>query len=354
MMALEGTDLAALAPLLGAAAAEALREEARAAPKPGLVCPESRGAHDDMDYRLLLASAAALEPGFAACAARALSYEGADPALLLPLLRPLGLEAEAAMFRSTGGVNTHKGAVFCLGLLAAAAALILAGRPSAAAGASEGKGALLGDRARLLAARMARGIVASELGPRLGGGPAASGRRVRGRASGSAASGLAGPGGAASAGERLYREAGVLGARGQAEEGYPVLGSAVLPRLRAAEPPGGGRSREARLDEARIDALLASIALLEDSCLLSRGGPEGLGLARRGAARALALGGAGSEAGRAEILRLDGELCARGLSPGGSADMLAAGIFLVGLEGRFGARPGRTREEADGQAPDAD
>jgi triphosphoribosyl-dephospho-CoA synthase len=83
------------------------------------------------------------------------------------------------------------------------------------------------------------------------------------------------------------------------------------------------------------------MALLEDSCLLSRGGPEGLRFARRGAARALDLGGAGSAAGRAEILSLDGELCARNLSPGGSADMLAAGIFLVGLETRFEAVPGR-------------
>ncbi|MBL8966337.1 MAG: triphosphoribosyl-dephospho-CoA synthase, partial [Spirochaetaceae bacterium] len=255
-------------------------------------------------------------------------------------LRPIGRAAEAAMYRATGGVNTHKGAVFCLGLLSAAAALVIAARPAAGAAAAPpsgvaGKAKLpLGDRARFLAARIARGIVDAELAQPPGPATGAASHTTAGAASRTTA-GAAGVAGAKageaarpSAGERLYRESGVRGARGQAEDGYPLLGTRLLPLLRAA------RARGQSDESARIDALLASMAELEDSCLLSRGGVAGLDLARRGAAGALASGGADTAAGLDAIRRLDAELCARNLSPGGSADMLAAAIFLLDLEDR--------------------
>jgi hypothetical protein len=95
----------------------ALEAEVSATPKPGLVDRANTGAHRDMDYDLFLRSAAALEPFFADF------YRlGAETPCdrLLPALRARGLTAEEAMFRATGGVNTHKGALFSLGLLCAA------------------------------------------------------------------------------------------------------------------------------------------------------------------------------------------------------------------------------------------
>ncbi len=95
-------------------AAKALTEEVHLTPKPGLVDERNNGAHSDMDLPLFLHSIDALTPYFRQITA--LSLSGADAATL----QAAGLEAEAAMFRATGGVNTHKGALFSFSVLLAA------------------------------------------------------------------------------------------------------------------------------------------------------------------------------------------------------------------------------------------
>ena len=95
-------------------AAKALTEEVRLTPKPGLVDERNSGAHNDMDLPLFLRSIDALTPYFRQITA--LSLSGADAAAL----QAAGLEAEAAMFRATDGVNTHKGALFSFSVLLAA------------------------------------------------------------------------------------------------------------------------------------------------------------------------------------------------------------------------------------------
>ena len=299
-------------------AVQALALEAELRDKPGLVGPGHSGAHEDMDYALFLRSARSLSPIFRGCAAagRAFAEEAsgarcrAEPPVcgdqhpLLFGLRPLGEEGERRMLAATGGVNTHKGALFSLGLLSAAAAWVLG---------EEGRGKAatrnLGDRICLRVARMCSGLVESELGRKAYAKPSVP---VRGR----------------TAGERFYMRLGVRGARGEAEDGYPLVRVKLLPRLR--EIRGLGNAEGVRI--ARLDALLLSIAELEDTCLLSRGGHEGLEAARRGASEVLKAGGAGAPEGAARLLRLDAEVCAAGLSPGGSADMLAAALFLDSLE----------------------
>ena len=92
--------------LLAALAERALRMELDAPLKPGLVCPDSNGAHKDMDYGTMLRGIKAIRPFFPAMA------RATDPAAL----RQLGIDAEAAMLSATGGVNTHRGAIFALGL----------------------------------------------------------------------------------------------------------------------------------------------------------------------------------------------------------------------------------------------
>ena len=94
--------------LLGFLASRALGMELDTPLKPGLVCPESRGAHADMDYALMKRGIAAIRP-FWPLMAMAGSVEE---------LRQLGIEAEEAMMEATGGVNTHRGAIFALGLAA--------------------------------------------------------------------------------------------------------------------------------------------------------------------------------------------------------------------------------------------
>ena len=94
--------------VLAEAAVTALRQELDTTPKPGLVDLEGCGSHSDMDYSLMLRSIAALRPWFVKIAA----HDGD--------LVAIGIEAEAAMLAATGGVNTHKGALFCLGLVLSA------------------------------------------------------------------------------------------------------------------------------------------------------------------------------------------------------------------------------------------
>ncbi|MFC7380772.1 triphosphoribosyl-dephospho-CoA synthase [Sphaerisporangium rhizosphaerae] len=292
------------ADVLANLAVRALCEEARLSPKPGLVDGRGAGAHGDMDLALLLASAEALRPAFrslADAARRTATGAGPrgeldlreelqrrrglgprdeyEPRRLLVLreeLGRIGRAGEAAMSRVTGGVNTHRGALWTLGLLVAAAAI----------------GAATDREAARVAARLA-GL---------------PDRNV--------------PAGAISHGERARRRYGVSGARGQAVAAFPHVIGVALPRLRLAGAAG------LQQDAARLDALLAVMSLLEDTCVLYRGGREGLRVVRSGAERVLAEGGAGTRRGRDALLELDERLTARRLSPGGSADLLAAAFFL--------------------------
>lgn len=284
-----------LARRFGRLATAALIAEATLSPKPGLVTPSSSGAHRDMDYPLLVTSARALGPCFEACAFAGEVAGGieASPSKLLSTLRCIGQEGEQAMSRATGGINTHKGAIFCLGLLSAAMTFAHV----------RGMGTdRQGDIACTVVANLCSGLVAREL-------------------SSTNASEFS------TAGERLYFETGARGARGQAEDGYPLLRGRTLPLLRKAHSQG----RE-RFNLACLDALLISMSELEDSCLLARGGTLGLAIARQGAAEVVRLGGASSESGWRGLIELDSVLVRAGLSPGGSADMVAAAIFLVTTE----------------------
>ena len=92
--------------LLADLAERALRMELDAPRKPGLVGPDSVGAHKDMDYDVMRKGIAAIRPFFPRMAMAATPEE----------LRQLGIDAEAAMLAATGGVNTHRGAIFALGL----------------------------------------------------------------------------------------------------------------------------------------------------------------------------------------------------------------------------------------------
>ena len=98
------------------AAALALRLELDCHPKPGLVTPRSMGSHGDMDHACMAQGIAAIAPFF-----QALALAGRDGAGFADL-KPIGLAAEQGMMTATGGVNTHRGAIFSLGLLVAATA----------------------------------------------------------------------------------------------------------------------------------------------------------------------------------------------------------------------------------------
>jgi triphosphoribosyl-dephospho-CoA synthase len=261
-------------------AVAALRAEADLTPKPGLVDRRGPGAHSDMDLELLHRSAESLHPAFAECVSAA--TKSASELELRDRLGQIGRAGEAMMLRVTGGVNTHRGALWALGLLSAGAATAPVG---GAAGVIE------------LAAGLAR-IPDPHSAPTVSNGACA---------------------------RRLY---GAAGATGEAQQGFPNVREHALPALRAARRDGADEST------ARLEALLALMAHLDDTCVLHRGGSTGLS-ALQGSARAvLDAGGCRTPEGRRRFTRLD-HLCAdHRLSPGGSGDLLAVTLFLDTLDER--------------------
>ncbi|CAO4148088.1 2-(5''-triphosphoribosyl)-3'-dephosphocoenzyme-A synthase [Methylorubrum aminovorans] len=272
----EDIDRSALADTIARAAAESLRLELETYPKPGLVSPIDSGSHADMDAGTFRASSVAIAPFF-----RDLALAGHAGAPM-PALRRIGLQAEASMRAATGGVNTHRGAIFGLGLLCAAAGAV----PRPAAGAL---GALVRDR---YGAAILDGPVLLH----------APGARVR-------------------------RHHGVGGAPAEAAAGFPSLYGVGLPALRRGRQlyPGDGEA-------ARVEACLALIAHIEDTNLLHRGGPDGLDYARAEAARFIAEGGVARAGWRGHAEALHRAFVARNLSPGGAADLLAMTLFVDAVE----------------------
>jgi triphosphoribosyl-dephospho-CoA synthase len=263
---------------LGRLAVGALHAELALAPKPGLVTPFDPGSHDDMDAGTFLRSLFALRHYF-----RDIALAGAEDAPF-SALRTLGIQAEAAMLRATGGINTHRGAVFSIGLLVAAAARCRSMRQPVS-----------GEQVCLGVQHWSPGLLAAPLDPD------SPGQRVRAR----------------------HRIAGV---REQAAAGYPMLRTLALPTLRDAL--AAGLPREAAL----CHTLMALVAELDDINLLHRGGAEGLHWARAQAAAFMAEGGAFAAGWRARLQQLGEAFVVRRLSPGGSADLLACSVFLLHQE----------------------
>jgi triphosphoribosyl-dephospho-CoA synthase len=263
---------------LAALATQSLIAEAELTPKAGLVDRRGRGAHNDLSLPLMTQSANILEPYFAAMAA---CSEVQDLSTSLRAeLAEIGHDAERAMYKVTQGTNSHKGAIWILGLLVAAAAR---GHGQNARGIAAVAGAIarLPDRAQ----------------PDL-----------------------------VTHGDIVRNRYGAGGARREASNGFPHVTQLGLPTLRDR------RARKFPEEICRLDALLSVMAELDDTCVLYRGGVEALDAVKSGAKAVLVAGGYGSANGRQQMRKLERELIPRHVSPGGSADLLAATIFLDTVE----------------------
>lgn len=246
-------------------AEEALWQELELTPKPGLVDRLNNGSHRDMDHALFARSIAAIVPWFSRFTALGAEHAEKPACEQLRLLRPAGIACEQAMYAATGGVNTHKGGIFALGLLCFAA------------------GRLTDVNALSLChevSELCHGMVARELASR---------------------------GSMATAGERQFHLFGLTGARGEAESGFATVRKML---------PYWNRHH-------LHDALLRLMSINPDSNLVSRGGMGGLGYVQQ-YARELLDNGWDKEA----LLTMDRALIARNLSPGGSADLLSVGWVL--------------------------
>ena len=270
----------AFAQRLADLAVGALVDEAMLTPKPGLVDLRSRGAHKDMNWALMCHSAWSLHPSFYAMALA--GQENTDPLILREQIGCIGRDGESAMMRATGGVNTHRGAIWALGLLVSAAAQDANSIEPSSIAARAGALARLPDRFA--------------------------------------------PSGTTSKGEWACRRYGVGGARAQAQADFPHITSIALPRLHRSRHEGAGENA------ARIDALVAVIAELDDTCVLSRGGEQALHSMQALAKAVLDAGGVAHHTGKRQLRLLEKDLLERQVSPGGAADLLAAALFLDRLQ----------------------
>ena len=261
---------------------QSLLDEVYTTPKPGLVDRRNNGSHKDMELSTFAASAAAIKPYFAKCAEIGQGTAQRDPEETFPLLRQAGLQAEEAMFRATGGVNTHKGAIYTLGLLCGSIGRLWTLEKPFAEMTD-----ILAECARLAGIAMDADLSAAD---------------------------------GSTAGLRLYKEYGLKGIRGELAAGLPSVMNTSLPADEQLLSDGHSQN------DAGAITLLHLIAQVQDTNLYHRGGCEGAAWAAN-AAKALL-----PRPTVSQLEELDDAFIARNLSPGGCADLLAVTYFLHRLK----------------------
>lgn len=262
---------------IGAWATQSLLDEVCTTPKPGLVDRNNSGSHTDMDIFTFMASAAALTPYFRLCAGIGQVTAGLSQEETFRQLRAAGLQAEQAMYTATGGVNTHKGAIFTIGLLCGAA-----GRLWKAVGGW--------DASEIFreVSEMTKSAMEADFQK-----------------------------GGSTVGYRLYAENGIRGIRGEVADGLPSVAEIGLPVYR------GFRGLGMDKNEAGVRTLLTLVANVVDTNMIHRGGIEGATAGAEQCARLL-----NTDYTLTDVEALDGWFIQRNLSPGGCADLLAAVYFI--------------------------
>jgi triphosphoribosyl-dephospho-CoA synthase CitG len=258
-------------------AVKALLYEVVINPKPGLVDPTQNVCHKDMDVFTFIDSALALTSYFEQIYETAAAFTDKDLTLLFQRLRPLGMQAECEMFEATHAVNTHKGAIFSLGILVAAATYspqnVLETTKKMLAGLTQNDFEKIDKKINL------------------------------------------------TAGEKQFLKYGLTGIRGEAEAGFPIVAEFALPFLQTSQG-----SRNQRL----LDTLLKISEVLPDSNLIKRSGsPEILDWYREQVGAYFLAGASRTADGRHIYSLLLEEMAEKNLSLGGSADMLIITIFLA-------------------------
>ena len=267
-------------------ASKALLYEVCTTPKPGLVDRLNSGSHRDMDIFTFMSSVAVLQPYFARCAVIGMETAELPPEETFRRLRFPGRLAEQEMLLATNGVNTHKGAIFSLGILCGALGRMVREQWQEP------------EQVCKMCAAMTKGLTARELG------------NVTEES-------------AQTAGERIYAVHGIAGIRGQVEAGFPAVLNTGLPVLEQ------GISRGRTLERSGCGALLALMTAAMDTNMIARSDYE---TARRISREMALLLAKNMYPDEEKLLILDELFRESNLSPGGSADLLAVTYFLFFLK----------------------
>ena len=263
--------------------------EVSASPKPGLVDRFNAGAHNDMDFFTFMASSAALSYYFNKCATEGAKYSGRDPQELFHALRIIGMEAEKAMFEATNNVNTHKGLIFSLGIICAAASCCMI--------ESENENV---DTEIICTkvSQMTYGLCMKELTYL---------NKTEGLTSG----------------EKLYQYYGLKGVRGEVENGFPTVRKYGLPVLTVLKS-----LKTLTWNDILVQTLLHLMAVNEDTNVVARHDLKTLEFVQHYTLRIIDSGGMLTKEGVQMIKEMDKELIERNISPGGSADLLAVTVMF--------------------------
>lgn len=357
---------AALLERIGWRVRNALLGEVYATPKPGLVDRRDTGAHRDMNYETFLASTEAITPYMVRMFAEGMdaTVAGHTPEEVFRAIRGIGLEAEQAMYAATDGVNTHKGMIFTMGIVLAAAGILYARAdttseqlvekelqpgddvtPEALASADVQQMAAAGEPvmpgSTIIAGQitvdaildMARQMTARSM--------AEDFRRM-----------LEHP--PKTHGERLFQTYGERGIRGQAMEGFPILRDTAVPWLRrfrnlssdealqqafAAQATlrrgllqdTGSMHAEHFENAVHVSTLIAIMSVLNDTNVFIRSSYEDMCWLQAESSTILGMGAMFTEEGVRAIEALNMACIEKNISPGGAADILAVAILLLKL-----------------------
>ena len=277
---------------------ESMTYEVMAAPKPGLVDRFNNGAHKDMDLFTFINSIVSLKDYYYNITKLGYDFTSEDYRLLMEEIRPLGIEAEKSMFKATDGVNTHKGLIFLMGIIAAAA------------GNLHRRSMDISPKNISKLTRQMTGGITDELKVDLESDDLTYG-------------------------ERIFKEYNITGIRGEVEKGLPRVMKVSLPIYTKLM-----NNPKIEQNTAMIHTLLHLMVVVDDINILGRHGMDTLDYVRKRAKHALKYGGYLSPKGRKYVKYMDMDFINRHISPGGSADLLAVTVLLyllredVGFNGK--------------------
>ncbi len=274
-------------------AARAMISEVLVTPKPGLVDRLNTGAHSDMDIFTFTDSAAALVKTFYDIAKKGYEFNNPnsgeqDLSLLLEPLRKSGLEGEKTMFEITNGVNTHKGLIFSIGILAGAAGYLF----------SQSMEKISPELLCLTGKKIVKGITERDFKK---------------------------TGDKTTSGERAFKKYGIKGARGEAEGGFKSS-------LKALSILKNHLNNKEDFNLSLAETLLYIISETEDTNIPGRTSIKMLGYAQDKCREFIKDGGVFKKDGVEKLKKLDNDFISRNISPGGSADILATTLFLYFME----------------------
>jgi triphosphoribosyl-dephospho-CoA synthase len=274
-------------------AQRAILYEVSTTPKPGLVDRFNSGSHNDMDFFTFMASTSVLYKGLYECTLEGLRFEDKDITKLIDKVRKPGIQCEKEMFNVTKGVNTHKGIIFSMGIVCA----------------------VVGNLHRKSGnVRFAAEEICNE---------------VKDAAKGLVEKDFKGIGGKKTLthGEKLYKEYGLKGIRGEVESGFASIRKNTVEIIRKWKVDG-----QLPINDLFLEILFNIMSESEDTNVIVRGGFESLEYVRSVSKNFLQTGGMLQPGANEKLDMLNNEFVKRNISPGGSADLLAVAIFLGMIE----------------------